>query len=253
MSHDAGMQTPDRRVGLITADPTPTLLALLAHTSVDFLVLDAEQTGVTVQQCRDVVQWLAGSAVQVAVRVPDLQPNTLVAFANAGVGEIVLPQVRSLDELERAHEVTRYAPEGSRPRQASQASAFGMDYSRPPRITVLFETVEAVDRVEDFAASPVFGGGWVGPTDLADELHRHRRMDPDALENAIQSVVDVLSRAGHSVGLPASGIAGAASVFTRGADRCAVYWERELASMLTHYAASRELQPQGVDDASSIY
>lgn len=239
MSQDNGIPTPARSVGLITADPTPTLLALLAHAKVDFLVLDAEQTGLSVQQCGDVVQRLAGSAVDVAVRVPDLEPNTLVAFANTGVGEIVLPQVRSVEELERAYEVTRYAPEGSRPKQVSQASAFGTDYTQPPRITVLFETAEAVDQVADFAASPVFSGGWVGPTDLAGELHRRGRAHPDALESAIQSVVDALSGAGHSVGLPAPGMQNAASVFARGADRCAVYWERELGSILAGFAASR--------------
>lgn len=229
----------ERSVGIITADPTPTLLALLAHATVDFLVLDAEQTGITVQQCSDVVQRLASSGVKVAVRVPDLDRNTLVAFANTGVAEIVLPQVRTVDELERAYEATRYAPAGSRPRQVSPASAFGMDYSFAPVITVLFETVEAVERVKEFVGSEAFGGGWVGPTDLAADLLRHGDERPEALQEAVQRVVDVVAGAGRSIGLPAPKMAAAAGVFERGADRCAVYWEKELASMLTGYAELR--------------
>lgn len=229
----------ERSVGIITADPTPSLLALLAHATVDFLVLDAEQTGITVQQCSDVVQRLAGSGVKVAVRVPDLAINTLVAFANTGVAEIVLPQVRTVVELERAYEATRYAPDGSRPRQVTSASAYGMDYSFVPALSVLFETVEAVERVKEFVGSDAFSGGWVGPTDLAADFLRHGDHRPEALQEAIQRVVDVLSRAGCSVGLPAPRMTAAASVFDRGADRCAVYWEKELASMLTGYADLR--------------
>lgn len=229
----------ERSVGIITADPTPTLLALLAHAGMDFLVLDAEQTGITVQQCADVVQRLAGSKVKVAVRVPDLDRNTLVAFANTGVAEIVLPQVRTVDELERAYEATRYAPEGSRPRQVSPASAFGMDYSFAPVVSVLFETAEAVERVKEFVDSAAFGGGWVGPTDLAADLLRQGDERPEALQEAVQRVVDVLAGAGCSIGLPAPGMAAAAGVFDRGADRCAVYWEKELAAMLTGYAVLR--------------
>lgn len=229
----------ERSVGIITADPTPTLLALLAHTAVDLLVLDAEQTGITVQQCRDVVQRLAGSGVKVAVRVPDLDRNTLLAFANTGVAEIVLPQVRTVDELERAYDATRYAPEGSRPRQVTPASAFGMDYSFAPVITVLFETAEAVERVKEFVDSEAFGGGWVGPTDLAADLLRHGDERPEALQEAVQRVVDVVAAAGRSIGLPAPGMAAAAGVFERGADRCAVYWEKELAAILTGYAELR--------------
>jgi 2-keto-3-deoxy-L-rhamnonate aldolase RhmA len=238
MTHEpAGAR--ERSVGIITADPTPTLLALLAHATVDFLVLDAEQTGMTVQQCRDVVQRLAGSGVKVAVRVPDLDRNTLLAFANTGVAEIVLPQVRTVDELERAYDATRYAPAGSRPRQVTPASAFGMDYSFAPVITVLFETAEAVERVKEFVDSEAFGGGWVGPTDLAADLLRHGDERPEALQEAVQRVVDVVAGAGRSIGLPAPGMAAAAGVFERGASRCAVYWEKELAAMLTGYAELR--------------
>lgn len=229
----------DRSVGVITADPTPTLLALLAQATVDFLVLDAEQTGVTVQQCADVVQRLSGSQVRIAVRVPDLASNTLLAFANTGVAELVLPQVRTVEEVERAYEVTRYAPEGSRPRQVTPASKFGIDYSMSPVITVLFETAEAVERVDEFVASDAFGGGWVGPTDLAADLMRHGNTHPQALQESIQRVVDVVSGAGHSIGLPATAMNAASSVFDRGADRCAVYWEKELVALLTGYADLR--------------
>lgn len=228
-----------RSVGIITADPTPTLLALLARTGVDFVVLDAEQTGITIRDCGDVVQRLAGSGVKVAVRVPDLDPNTLLAFANTGVEEIVLPQVRTVDQLERAFEATRYAPGGSRPRQVTPASAFGMDYSLSPLLTVLFETAEAVERVKEFVYSDAFGGGWVGPTDLAADLLRQGDERSEALQEATQRVVDVVSGAGSSIGLPAPGLTKAASVFDRGADRCAVYWEKEVASLLTNYAGSR--------------
>ncbi|MET4618609.1 2-keto-3-deoxy-L-rhamnonate aldolase RhmA [Arthrobacter sp. 2762] len=231
--------TLKRSVGIITADPTPTLLALLAHAEVDFLVLDAEQTGISIRACGDVVQRLAGTGVRVAVRVPDLEPNTLVAFANTGVGEIVLPQVRTVDQLEQAYEATRYAPMGSRPHQVTPASSFGMDYSFSPLLTVLFETAEAVQRVKEFVDSEAFGGGWVGPTDLAADLRRHGEERPEALQEAIQRVVDIVAGAGCSIGVPAPAMADAATVFSRGADRCAVYWEKEVAAMLTGYAGLR--------------
>ncbi|WP_284982106.1 aldolase/citrate lyase family protein [Arthrobacter sp. efr-133-TYG-118] len=227
-----------RQVGLITAEPTPTLLSVVAYRNLDFVVLDAEQTTLTLQQCADAVQRLSGAHTRVAVRVPDLDDMTLVAFANTGVDEIVLPKVRHPKELERAHRATRFGPPGSRPKQASFASAFGADYSLEPRLTVLFETVEAVDAVEDFVALEHFDGGWVGPTDLAGELLKQGRPGAVALEESVQRVVDVLGAAGQSVGLPAADIARAGDVHARGADRAAVYWERELASMIAQLAAA---------------
>lgn len=229
----------DRQVGLITADPTPTLLALLDYGQIDFVVLDAEQTSLTVEQCASVAQRLKSTDVTVAVRVPDLDESTLVTFANTGIDEIVLPKVRRVAELEHAVRVTRFPPLGIRSRQASFASSFGQDFSRLPRLTVLFETVEAVDRVEEFVSSEYFDGGWVGPSDLAADLTAHGRGGAEALRVATKTVVDALVAAGHSVGVPAPSIDRAEEVFNSGANRSAVYWERELASMLATFGDAR--------------
>jgi 2-keto-3-deoxy-L-rhamnonate aldolase RhmA len=226
-----------RAVGLITADPGSALLAICAQTHVGFVVLDAEQTGLTVRDCADAVQRLRGSGVEVSVRVPDLSPNTLVAFANTGAHELVLPHLRRPKELEEASALVRYAPRGGRSRQVSPASAFGADYSHEPRLSVLFETAEAVERVEEFVASEAFAGGWLGPTDLSADLQRHGQPEPEQLDKAVQSVVDALRSAGHSVGMPAPSMSRVDEVFSRGADRAAVYWERELLSLLTGFAA----------------
>ncbi|ALE04903.1 hypothetical protein AL755_04320 [Arthrobacter sp. ERGS1:01] len=228
-----------RKVGLLTADPTPTLLAIIAHTGMDFVILDAEQTSLTVHQCAGAVQQLRGTGVRVSVRVPDLEANTLVAYANTGAQALVLPHLRHVEELERAAEAVRYAPEGRRSRQVSFASGFGSDFGEPPALSVLFETVDAVDHAADFAASEAFGGGWLGTTDLLSDLQRTGRADGNAVDKAVQHVVDTVRGAGHSIGLPAPSSARADEAFARGADRCVIYWERELASLLAAYAASR--------------
>ena len=228
-----------RQVGLIAADPTATLLFLAAHAGLDFIVLDAEQTGLTVQDCADAVQRLAGSPTEVAIRVPDLDERTLVAYANTGAAELVLPQVRSVDQLENAYRATRFTPAGARSRQASFSSAFGLDFTHVPRLSVLFETVEAVDDVERIAESEHFEGGWLGPADLAADLHNAGRTQPDALKRSTERVVDALQKRRHSVGLPGAGVAGIAAAFEQGADRVALYWEKHLTEVIAELVMAR--------------
>lgn len=231
-------------VGLITADPTPALLGLLEVAGIDSIVIDAEQTGLTVATCADAVQRLRGSGVHVGVRVPALDDDCLLAFANTGADELVLPRVRRTEELERAHRATRFPPAGQRPRQVSPASRYGTAYVHVPVLSVLVETTDAVDAIEEFAAHPLFEGAWIGPTDLADDLMRCGRAEE--LDSAVQRVIDVVTAAGHPVGLPAPSAARAAEVHRRGANRAAIYWEREVTSTLRTLAAAR-----GADDAIS--
>ena len=235
-SSPAAETLPRRSVGLITADPSPTLLALCANADLGFVVLDAEQTPLTVSQCADAVQRLRASGVHVSIRVPDLSPGTLVTFANTGADELVLPHLRHPEELEAAFEAVRYAPAGLRSRQVCPASRFGSDYSRLPALSVLFETVDAVEHCAEFASLKAFAGGWIGPTDLSADLARHDRGGSEEIDKAVQTVIDTLQEAGRSVGIPAASMMRAGEAFSRGADRAAVYWERELGSLLAEFA-----------------
>lgn len=241
-------QTPLRNeVGLITADPTPTLLGLLEVAGIDSVVIDAEQTALTVATCADAVQRLRGSGVRVGIRVPSLDDDCLLAFANTGADELVLPRVRRIEQLSRAHRATRFPPIGERPRQLSPASRYGTAYVQVPVLSVLVETADAVDAIEQFAAHPLFEGAWIGPTDLQDDLARCGRSAE--LDAAVQRVIDVVVASGHPIGLPAPSAARAGEVHQRGANRAAVYWEREEIAALRALVAIRDAD----DTLSSRY
>lgn len=229
----------DMQIGLIVVEPTPSLLAIAAQKNIDFIVLDAEQTGLSVRECAEIVHRLAGTGTEIAVRVPDVDERTLISFANTGAAELVLPRIRSVDELEAAAAAVNYAPEGLRSRQVTLASGFGADYSRVPRTSVLLETVDALDSIDALVASPCFESGWVGPADLSAELERAGRGGSEALAAATQVLVNAMLAAGKPVGLPAPDPAGVAAARGRGATRVAVYWERYLHAVLGEISAQR--------------
>lgn len=228
----------NRSVGLITGSPSPSLLGVSAALGVDFVVLDAEQTGLTVRDCEEAVTRLRYRGTRVAIRVPDLTENTLVSFANTGAHELVLPRLRAVEELENACRAASFPPTGSRPKQVGASSDYGIDWTIEPVLTVLFETVDALDRVSDFVASPHFAGGWVGPTDLAADLAAKGRDTP--LDDAVQHIIDTVSAAGFSIGIPAPRATRTAEVFARGADRAALYWEREATAVLRELVSGRD-------------
>jgi 2-keto-3-deoxy-L-rhamnonate aldolase RhmA len=182
---------------------------------------------------------LAGTPTEVVIRIPDLSEATVVAFANTGADELMLPRVRTLAQLEDAWRATRYFPDGTRSRQVSQASAYGTDFAKVPRISVLLETVEAIEQAAGFAASGLLDGAWVGPTDLYDDLRRFRPAQAEQMAELIDQTVATFRDAGISIGLPAKDAAGVRQAFDDGADRCTVYWEKQLFAVLTDVAGAR--------------
>ena len=103
------------------------------------------------------------------MRVPNLDPDLLTTYANTGVAELVLPRVRSIGELTAAGAALRYAPAGNRSRQVVPATAYGADWDREVRVSVIIETVDAVSIAAEMAAHPLVAGVWIGPRDLEDD------------------------------------------------------------------------------------
>lgn len=216
---------------MLTADPSPSLVGSTRHHGLDFLVVDAEQTGVTAAVCAPIVSALQGSSTRVAVRVPDLEDRTLVEYANTGADELVLPQIRSVAQLEQAHAATRFPPDGWRSRQVSPASAFGQDFSRAPRLTPLIETVEAVEQLDGLLSSGYCAAVWIGPNDLGDDYAR-RGAGREALDSAITEILEKGRAHGVPVGMPAVTQDDIDRAYDRGAGMCAVYWEKWIGRLL---------------------
>jgi 2-keto-3-deoxy-L-rhamnonate aldolase RhmA len=226
-----------RSIGLLTGEPSRMLLSQAVAAGLSFVVVDAEQTGLSARDCADVVHALNGSGTEVVVRVPDLTEQTLVTFANTGVDELLLPQVRDLAQVEAAYRAVQFAPGGRRSRQVSPASRYGTDFSRAPRLSVLIETVEAVTSADLLATSPLIASAWIGPTDLGDDLSRQSPDDPEALSQAVKHVLTTFLEHRASIGLPAADAQSARAAFERGADRVSVYWEKFVGSALGDMAA----------------
>lgn len=219
-------------IGLLTGSPDPVLVDLAAQLRMQFLVVDAEQTGVTAERCADTVARLRGSGTASVIRVPDLAPDTLVTFANTGADELLLPQVRSPAEVAAAYQAVHFPPEGRRPRQVSPASRYGTEFSAAPRLSVLVETTDALDHLDDLASSGLIDALWFGPTDLADDLQRHRPGDAARRDELIDKAIAAAHAHHVPVGLPAHDVRSAAAAFDRGAELCSVYWEKAVLGML---------------------
>jgi 2-keto-3-deoxy-L-rhamnonate aldolase RhmA len=229
--------TSRQSIGLLTGEPSRMLLAQAAAAGMAFVVLDAEQTGLTTRDCADAVAALSGSGTQVSIRVPNLDDATLVTFANTGADELLLPQVRYVSEVEAAYRAVQFPPQGSRARQVSPGSRYGTDFSRAPRLSVLIETVEAAESADLFATSPFVSSAWIGPTDLGDDFARRRPEDAEALPQAVKHILTAFVEHRASIGLPAIDAASARSAFERGADRVSVYWEKFVGSALRDMSA----------------
>lgn len=217
----------NRQFGLLTSSCDPILIDSVAQAGMDFLWLDAEFTGLSAAQVGHVVHRVKGRGVSTLVRVPAIDQDTLVTFANMGVDEIVLPRVRTLDQVERACAAVTYPPEGERPRQVTPATAWGARYDSQPVVSIIVETLDAVRALPRLLENGRLFSFWLGHNDLSDDYAREYG-NTEGFEDYVAEVFETLRQAGASFGHGVPDPSEAELVWASGATRCALYWDVHL-------------------------
>lgn len=235
------------RLGLLTAEPSPHLLDQVVAAGLSFVIVDAEWTTIGPAECAAAARQLQGSGTEAFVRVPEIDDATLVTYANTGVDEIVLPQVRTLPEIESAWRAVRFPPAGRRPRQPTRANGFGASWNNVPRLSAIIETVESVRGASELARSGLLAGAWFGATDLADDAARIGE-DIDLVATG-ESMLTCFADEDLAFGMPVASAADAEAQFQRGVDRCFVHWDRLVPTVLAPLAAAVSTSHRPTTDA----
>lgn len=220
-----------RSLGLLTASTDPCLCDSVVAAGMQYLWLDAEHTGLTAAEVERVVHRVSSPEFDVLVRVPSNDFDTIATFANTGVDELVLPRLRTVEELRSAWESMRFPPDGVRPRQVVAATGWGTEHSAQPRLSVIVETVDAADALAEFIDSGLVSAWWLGQKDLRDD-HLRRGGDEAGLAERVERVLDLWRQADCEFGWSVTSTEAIGSVWDAGGRRCSVYWDQYLAGHL---------------------
>ena len=123
---------------------------------------------------------------------------------DAGAEAVIVPMVNSRADAERAVAACRYAPIGLRSHGAFRGTAFLNAAAHPVVNTeviclVMIETVDALERVDEIAATPGLDGLYVGPSDLAVSMGGSPGFEPLPPDHA--DAVERIRKAAHDKGL----------------------------------------------------
>ncbi|HEX7616040.1 MAG TPA: aldolase/citrate lyase family protein [Thermoanaerobaculia bacterium] len=212
--------------GLLSPNIEPDLVETLGLLGFDLYILDAEHGAAGPPEARAVVRACEGAGLAPLVRPRSLDAKLILQYLDAGMTGIMLPGVRSADDVRRLVEAAKYPPEGLRGLAAMRANGFLLGKEkqedwvlRANRETLLLpqiETKEALASVDEIASVPGIDGFIVGPRDLALAMGFPDGPGHPEIEAAIDRVTTVAKRHGLVVGTVAPTGARAKDLAARG-------------------------------------
>jgi 2-keto-3-deoxy-L-rhamnonate aldolase RhmA len=195
-------------LGTVISLTDPTVTEALSPLF-DFLWIDMEHSVLSLEAVQAHVMATRATGTASLVRVPWNDPVLIKPVLDLGAAGVIVPMVRTADDVRRAVAACLYPPEGIRgfgPRRPSQYGRLGgPDFCREANAKVLpvvqIEHIDAVENIDEILAVPGLASIAFGPNDLAGSMGltgqpRH----PDVLR-AIDSVIARSRRANVPVGI----------------------------------------------------
>jgi 4-hydroxy-2-oxoheptanedioate aldolase len=153
-------------------------------------------------------QAIRAEGVAPITRVLSSDPFLIMKALDAGAWGVIVPFVNSAEDAARAVAACRYPPQGTR--SYGPVRAAGVIGSRDPEelggevlCLVMVETREALEKVDEIAATPGLDGIYIGPSDLALSLGLRPSLEIQEGEHAdaIQRIREACHEPGIAAGI----------------------------------------------------
>jgi len=185
-----------------------TAVECLGLAGLDFFIIDTEHGPFDVESSMEFVRAAGLYDISPLVRVKDAARSSILKMLDIGAQGLIVPGVRTADEVKQIVEHGKYYPMGRRGVAPTRIAGFGFNplmrdletwfawNNGETMIIPQCETSECLDGIEEIAAIEGVDGIFVGPYDLSVALGKPGRFDDPAYNAAVDRVLKACRAAG---------------------------------------------------------
>jgi len=186
----------------------PAVPEALAGSGFDLFVADGEHGPIATSDLVHMLIAIRAAGVPLLFRVGANEPVRIMQALDAGATGVVVPQIRTVADAERAVAWCRYPPTGLRGIAPRRASAYGRhtaEYMGTANERVVcclqVETREAVEDLDAILAVPGIDTILIGPNDLTAALGHTGDLGHADVERAIAVILESAQARGIPAGI----------------------------------------------------
>ncbi|HVF65219.1 MAG TPA: aldolase/citrate lyase family protein [Casimicrobiaceae bacterium] len=188
---------------------TPGLSPLLAAAGADFVLLDMEHSGASLETVKAQIAYAHGAGIVPMVRVRACAYEQIAPVLDAGALGIMAPMIETREQAELLVGACRYRPEGRRglgfgvahDSYTAGAARPKMQAANDAILTIaLIESARGVENAESILSVPGLDLGWLGHYDLSDSLGCVETFDDPRYRGAEQRLIAAATAAKKPLG-----------------------------------------------------
>jgi 2-keto-3-deoxy-L-rhamnonate aldolase RhmA len=179
----------------------PAVAEIMASAGFDWLAVDLEHSAITLRDAEDLIRVIDLKGLTPLVRLSSNNGEQIKRIMDAGAHGIIVPMVKSPEEVRAAVRAVKYPPQGERSIGLARAQGYGADFDRYFRwqrdeslVIVQIEHIDAVNDLEAILTVPGVDAYIVGPYDLSGSLGAPGEFEAPQFLEAIEEIRSVSRR-----------------------------------------------------------
>ncbi|MGP6139256.1 HpcH/HpaI aldolase family protein [Jeotgalibaca sp. A127] len=173
------LENDEKLLGTFVETNDTLIIEALSVAGFDYFIVDLEHSTTPISSLKELVQTADYRNITPLLRISDISRENILRALDIGIQGLVIPNVRSVEEVRRIVNWGKYPPLGQRGFFTSRLTDFGFD-ERVKDIETLFadmnentliipqcETVESLENIEEIVAMEGVAGIFLGPYDLS--------------------------------------------------------------------------------------
>ena len=222
-----------RPLGTFVGTGSPAVVECLGCAGLDFVILDNEHSPIEAETTAALVRAAELRNITPLARIREISRPAILKLLDVGVQGLIIPDVRSADDIRRIVSYAKYSPVGQRGFCPSRKDGWGTDpqcdvldtmahYNAETLVIPQCETAEALADIETIAAMDGVDGIFIGPFDLSISMGIPGDFENPMFRAALERILAACRAAGKPCLIFTGDGAGAAARFAQGYDGVAM-------------------------------
>ena len=197
----------DLLLGSIITLPQVEIANIFLRAGFDWLFVDLEHSALSFKDARRIIQAVSPK-IPCSIRVPSNDDFWIGKAIDIGASGLIVPQIKTPEDAERAVEYCKYPPEGKRRigitgiHSYNEISNNQLESANEEIAVILqIEHVDAVDEIENILRVPGIDCVFIGPYDLSGSMGKIGLVGDTDVQYAIYRVINYAGIADVSLGI----------------------------------------------------
>jgi 4-hydroxy-2-oxoheptanedioate aldolase len=173
------LEKRDIALGVLIEEPAVQITEILGLLGFDYLYIDCQHSPMSLESVGNLIKAAELRGMTPLVRVPQNLPEIIMPYLDMGAMGIIVADMNSVEDAQRAISAVKYPPGGERGLSAVRAADFGLreslgDYvkaaNRETMVFGMLESREGVEQIDEILTTEGLDGLSIGTTDLSKSL-----------------------------------------------------------------------------------